>query len=127
MINPNELKILKEILIGKSIKEITKMIGFEYHGNAKKDNPIEENTWKEIEDEIASTYLKNIQKSIYTKLRKKVELKNAKSGFIVPQNKLIAKEKLPIQKKLKVKESRLEKSEFKKKKPNKRTNKKILK
>lgn len=100
MVHLNEIILLKEILFGKSIIALSKIIGLNYSGSLNKNNLIDENNWAEIEKVVLDTYAKNIHNPIYSKLRKRIELKNAKSGFIVPQNKLIAKEKLPIEKRL---------------------------
>ncbi|MEN8956903.1 MAG: hypothetical protein ABF242_00100 [Flavobacteriales bacterium] len=94
MITKEEIEIFKSLLINKSLDEVSEFIGFEYNVKLNKPSKLDEGVWLEIKDGIINSYKTNIQKPEFNKLRKKVELKNAKLGFLVPQKKLVAKEKL---------------------------------
>lgn len=94
MVTKEEIEILKNLLLNKSLDEIYRIIGLEYNEKLNKSSKLNEDAWLEIKGDIIKSYKTNIQKPEFNKLRKKVELKNAKLGFLVPQNKLVAKEKL---------------------------------
>ena len=94
MITKEEVGILKDLLINKSLEDTFKLIGFEYKEDSNKSSKLNEEIWKDIKDDVLKVYKINIQKTEYNKLRKKIEVKNARLGFVVPQNKLVAKEKV---------------------------------
>lgn len=93
MVTKEEIEIFKKILINKTFDEINALIGFEQKGKNNKSTVLEENSWINIKSSIIKKYKLNIQNPKYNKLRKKIELINAKLGFVVPQNILLAKEK----------------------------------
>jgi hypothetical protein len=97
MISENEIKILKNLLVGKSITKAVEtlkasveeigLIGV--HLNDTFTNEL----WDNYADKITHYYTTNIHKPSKRRLRKKIELLNAKKGFIIPEDKLLAKKK----------------------------------
>lgn len=95
MISENEIQILKNLLLGKSIaKALETLKASEEEIGFIGINPNETFTndlWSNYADKIIHYYTSNIHRPCKRRLRKKIELLNAKKGFAIPQDQLLAK------------------------------------
>ncbi|MGQ1910981.1 hypothetical protein ACT3CE_14490 [Marinifilum sp. RC60d5] len=95
VISDNELNILKNLIVGKSIAKVLEILkaSEEEIGliGVKSNETYTNNVWDNNADKIIHYYTSNIHRPCKRRLRKKIELLNAKKGFAIPQDQLIAK------------------------------------
>jgi len=100
VISENELNILKNLLVGKSIGKSIEVLRCSIEEIGLIDVNLEQTftneLWDNYADKIIHYYTANIQKPSKRRLRKKIELLNAKKGFIIAEDQLMAKKSVKI-------------------------------
>ena len=93
MITTDEINLVKDSILGYTLLDLENLIGYRNNTGLILNKKIDDLVWEDISKDLIITYTENIKKIEFNKFRKKIELKNAKKGFIVAPMLLIASEK----------------------------------